>query len=102
MPVSEALRDDARLLIETRRGVIIAPVAAVQHSPQGAFVYVINGDSAVEMRPIDLQGTEGDDTAVKRGLQAGELVVTDGLEKLRPGSKVSLSKPEGATPGKGK
>jgi len=93
---------NARLKVDTVRDTVIVPTAAVQRSPQGAFVYVIKGDGTVEMRPIEVQGTEGDDTAVKHGLEAGELVVTDGLEKLRPGSKVSLPKPEGAAPGKGK
>jgi len=93
---------NARLHVDTVRDTVIVPTAAVQRSPQGAFVYIIKGDGTVEMRPIEVQGTEGDDTAVKRGLQAGEMVVTDGLEKLRPGSKVSLPKPEGASPGNGK
>ncbi|MBL0211925.1 MAG: MdtA/MuxA family multidrug efflux RND transporter periplasmic adaptor subunit [Holophagaceae bacterium] len=93
---------NARLKVDTVRDTVIIPTAAVQRSPQGAFVYVIKADNTVEMRPIEVQGTEGDDTAVKRGLEAGELVVTDGLEKLRPGSKVSLPKAEGVVPGKGK
>jgi multidrug efflux system membrane fusion protein len=93
---------NARLKVDTVRDSVIVPTAAVQRSPQGVFVYVIKGDGTVDMRTIEVQGTEGDDTAVKRGLQAGEVVVTDGLEKLRPGSKVSLPKPEGAAPGKGK
>ena len=93
---------NAKLLVDTVRDTVIVPTAAVQRSPQGAFVYVIKDDSTVEMRSIEVQGTEGDDTAVKRGLKDGEMVVTDGLEKLRPGSKVSLPKPEGAVPGKGK
>ena len=92
---------NARLQVDTVRDTVIVPTAAVQRSPQGSFVYTVKGDSTVEMRPIEVQGTEGDDTAVKRGLEAGEMVVTDGLEKLRPGSKVSLPKPESA-PGKGK
>ncbi len=93
---------NARLQVDTVRDTVIIPTAAVQRSPQGAFVYVIKSDDTVDMRPIEVQGTEGDETAVKRGLAAGERVVTDGLEKLRPGSKVSLPKPEGAAPGKGK
>ncbi len=93
---------NARLQVDTVRGTVIVPTAAVQRSPQGAFVYVIKGDGTVDMRTIDVQGAEGDETAVMRGLKAGELVVTDGLEKLKPGSKVSLPKQEGATPGKGK
>ncbi|MDE3245450.1 MAG: efflux RND transporter periplasmic adaptor subunit, partial [Acidobacteriota bacterium] len=93
---------NARLKVDTVRDTVIVPTAAVQRSPQGAFVYVVKSDGAAEMRPIEVEGTEGDDTAVKKGLAVGELVVTDGLEKLRPGSKVSLPKPEAPPPGKGK
>ncbi len=86
---------NARLLVDTLQGVIIVPTAAVQRSPQGAFVYVVKADSTVELRPVKVRGTEGDDSALNEGLASGETVVTDGLEKLRPGSKIALPKPPG-------
>ncbi|WP_257310123.1 MdtA/MuxA family multidrug efflux RND transporter periplasmic adaptor subunit [Geothrix fuzhouensis] len=86
---------NARLLVDTLRRVVIVPTAAVQRSPQGSFVYVVKADSTVEMRAIEVLTTNGDETAVKQGLASGETVVTDGLEKLRPGSKVVLPKPTG-------
>ena len=87
---------NARLLVDTLREVVIVPTAAVQRGPQGAFVYVVKADATVELRPIELEATDGDETAVKKGLQGGETVVIDGLEKLRPGAKVALPKPTGA------
>jgi len=87
---------NAQLLVDTLRGVVIVPTAAVQRSPQGAFVYVVKADGTVDLRNIEVQGTDGDDTAVSKGLSGGETIVTDGLEKLRPGSKVALPKPAGA------
>ena len=87
---------NARLLVDTLREVVIVPTAAVQRGPQGAFVYVVKPDATVELLPIELEATDGDETAVKKGLQGGETVVTDGLEKLRPGAKVALPKPAGA------
>jgi multidrug efflux system membrane fusion protein len=87
---------NAQLLVDTLRGVVIVPTAAVQRSPQGSFVYVVKADSTVELRTVEVQGTDGDDTAVGKGLSGGETVVTDGLEKLRPGSKVALPKAPGA------
>jgi len=87
---------NAQLLVDTLRGVVIVPTAAIQRSPQGAFVYVVKADSTVDLRNIEVQGTDGDDTAVGKGLAGGETIVTDGLEKLRPGSKVALPKPAGA------
>lgn len=87
---------NARLLVDTLRGVVIVPTAAIQRGPLGAFVYTVKADNTVELRTIEIQGTDGDETAVKSGLSGGETVVTDGLEKLRPGSKVALPKPTGA------
>ena len=86
----------SRLLVDTLREVVIIPTAAVQRGPQGAFAYVVKADATVELRPIELEATDGDETAVKKGLQGGETVVIDGLEKLRPGAKVALPKPTGA------
>jgi len=86
---------NAQLLVDTLRGVVIVPTAAVQRSPQGAFVYVVQADGTVELRPIEVQATDGDESAVAKGLKGGETVVTDGLEKLRPGSRVALPKPAG-------
>lgn len=83
---------NARLLVDTLRRVVIVPTAAMQSSPQGAFVYVVKADSTVEMRAVEILATDGDETALKQGVTGGETVVTDGLEKLRPGSKVALPK----------
>jgi len=86
---------NARLLVDTLVGATVIPTAAIQRSPQGTFVYVVKADSTVEMRPIEVQSTEGDNSAIRSGVEPGETLVTDGLEKLRPGSKVSIAKPEG-------
>jgi len=87
---------NAQLLVDTLHGVVIIPTAAIQRGPQGAFVYAVKSDSTVELKVIEVQGTDGDNTAVTMGLSGGETVVIDGLEKLRPGSKVVLPKPAGA------
>jgi multidrug efflux system membrane fusion protein len=87
---------NAQLLVDTLRGVVIIPTAAIQRGPQGSFVYVVKADATVDLQNIEVQGTDGDNTAVSKGLAGGETVVTDGLEKLRPGSKVALPKPAGA------
>jgi membrane fusion protein, multidrug efflux system len=50
----------------------------------------VKQDNTVEARNVQVQGSEGDQTAVARGLSAGETVVTDGVDKLQPGAKVAL------------
>ena len=87
---------NAQLLVDTLHGIVIVPTAAIQRGPQGAFVYVVKSDGTVDLRVIETQGTDGDDTAITKGLSGGETIVVDGLEKLRPGSKVTLPKAPGA------
>jgi multidrug efflux system membrane fusion protein len=81
---------NARMLVETRHGVILAPTAAVQRGVQGTFVYVVKTDKTVTVRPVKLGPTEGDTVAIESGLAPGEQVVVDGADKLREGAKVEL------------
>jgi multidrug efflux system membrane fusion protein len=91
---------NARLLIETRRGAVIAPAAAVQHSPDSSFVYVVKEDKTVEMRTVTPGPVQGDDALIEKGLAAGEIVVTDGVDKLQNGTRVEARDAKsGAGPG---
>jgi membrane fusion protein, multidrug efflux system len=80
---------NARLLLETKRGATIIPTAAIQRSPQSTFVYVVKDDSTVEIRNISAGTTEGDEAQVDTGLEPGDKVVIDGIDKLQQGSKVN-------------
>jgi len=87
---------NARLLVDTLRGVTLIPTAALQRSPQSTFVYVVGKDGTVDMRNVEVQLTEGDDTAIRGSVAAGDVVVVDGVDKLQPGAKVALSGAGGA------
>lgn len=87
---------NARLLVDTRRNVVLVPNAAMQRSPQSAFVFVVKPDHTVEARNVEFLGSEGDQTAIARGLAAGEIVVTDGVDRLQPGMKVDMRGPNTA------
>jgi len=84
---------NARLLIETLHGAVTVPASAIQRSPQSTFVYLIKPDQTVETRNVEVQLTEGDDATIRSGLAAGDRVVIDGADKLRPGSKVEVIHP---------
>jgi multidrug efflux system membrane fusion protein len=84
---------NARLLADTLRGVVLVPAAAIQRSPQSTFVYVVKPDTTVEMRDVEVQLTQADDTVIRRGVSPGEILVTDGVDKLQPGMKVTLATP---------
>jgi membrane fusion protein, multidrug efflux system len=81
---------NARLLLDIKHGSTIVPVIALQRSPQGSFVYIVKPDRTVQVRQISVGTTEGDEASVEQGLSPGELVVVEGAEKLREGSKVEL------------
>lgn len=81
---------NARLQVEIRHGALTVPAAAVQHGAQGNYVYVVQPDKTVEMRPVQVVLTEGT-TDVVSGVNAGDQVVTDGADKLQPKGKVEIS-----------
>ena len=81
---------NARLLLDTKRGTILVPTAAIQRSPQATFVYLVKADQTVTVRPVRLGPTEADTASIDEGLSPGDLVVVEGAERLREGSKVQL------------
>ena len=87
---------NVRLWVDTLEKAVLVSTAGLQRSPQSTFVYVVKPDSTVELRTVEIQLTDGDQTAVKSGLQANEMVVVDGVDKLQPGSKVALAGSGGA------
>jgi multidrug efflux system membrane fusion protein len=89
---------NARLLVDTLEGTTLVPVAAIQRSPQETFVYVVKQDSTVDLRPVVVQLTEGDEAAIQKGISPGEVVVVEGVDKLQPGSKVAVAAPGSPAP----
>jgi membrane fusion protein, multidrug efflux system len=81
---------NARLLVNTIPKAILIPAAGLQRSQQGSFVYVVKPDKTVEMRSVTVGATQGDVIAISKGLQVGDVVVTDGVDKLQQGSHVSV------------
>lgn len=82
---------NARLLVDTLRQATVVPTAAIQRSPDGAFVYVVKADQTIDDRTVEPQLTEGDDTVLRGGVAPGEQVVVEGTDRLRPGVKVTPS-----------
>jgi multidrug efflux system membrane fusion protein len=80
---------NARLLVDTKQGAVIVPTAAIQHSPQSTFVYVVKDDGTVEGRNVTVGPAEGDDVSVENGLSPGEVVVIEGVDRLQRGTKVT-------------
>lgn len=72
-------------------GYVLVPQAAVLQSPTGANVYVIDKDGKAESRKVVMGSWFGDRWEVREGLKAGEQLIVDGLQKVRPGQPVKAS-----------
>ncbi len=99
-----------RLLLDTHKDVTTMSTAGIQRGAPGTFVYVINADNTVSVRPVKLGVTDGDRVEVLSGLSPGERIVIDGADKLRDGAKVIVrsennpaqAAPDQATPDRDK
>lgn len=79
---------NVRLLLEQRKDSLVVPAAAVQRGPNGNFVYVVKSDQTVTAKPVEVAVTQNNVTVLTSGVSVGDVVVTDGQDKLQNGSKV--------------
>ncbi len=81
---------NARLTLETLHDAMTIPLAAMQHGAPGTFVYRIGADDKVSVTRITTGPTDGSRVQVVSGLAVGDRVVTDGVDRLRDGSEVTI------------
>ncbi len=81
---------NVRLLLDVRKNNVTVPAAAIQRGPQGTYVYLAKNDNTAEMRPVQVAYMTGTVAAIGNGLNAGEVVITDGQDKLQTGSKIEV------------
>src|SRR5262249_24885153 len=70
----------------------LVPTAAIQRGAPGTFVYVVDPQHVVALRPVKLGPTTGDRVAVQSGVNPGDQIVVDGADKLKDGAKVTLGR----------
>ncbi len=87
--------------METLRGVTVTPSSAIQHSPKGTFVYEVKEDQTVTVRWVKTGPSEGDQVSIEQGVSPGEIVVVEGAEKLKEGSRVEVQKQAAGSSNKG-
>jgi multidrug efflux system membrane fusion protein len=80
---------NAQLLVKTLHNVVTVPTAAIQRGAPGSYVYVINADNRVSVRPVNI-GPDGPMAAVNSGVSIGERVVVDGTDRSRDGARVIM------------
>jgi multidrug efflux system membrane fusion protein len=81
---------NARLLVRTIDSATTAPIAAIQHGAPGTFVFLIKPDNSIGVQKIQTGVTDGDRIQITSGLKPGDVVVIDGADRLRDGSKVRI------------
>ncbi len=81
---------NVRLLLDVRKNNVTVPAAAIQRGPQGTYVYLAKNDNTAELRPVQVSYLTGTVAAIGTGLKQGEVVITDGQDKLQTGSKIEV------------
>ncbi len=81
---------NVRMQVDKLKAVVTIPSAAIQHGSIGTYVYVVQNQEQVTVRPVQLGSVSGDRSIVTQGIQSGELVVVDGVDKLREGAAIKL------------
>jgi multidrug efflux system membrane fusion protein len=79
---------NTHLLVDTRRNLSLVPLAALQRGPQGTYVYVVENGNTAKIRNVTVAQTTAGTVGISDGLQPGDVVVTDGQDKLQDGTKV--------------
>lgn len=86
---------NARLLVQQKQNVTLLPNNAIQRNAQGTYVWLVNQNQTVNVRPITVGTTEGDQSEIVAGLEPGDEVVTIGVDRLEEGGKVNTQAPAG-------
>ena len=76
-----------RLATQTMKDAVVVPQAAVIQGPRGSIVYTVDADNKAVSKPVEVLYASGPD-AVASGVRAGERIVLDGRQNLRPGATV--------------
>ncbi len=92
---------NVQLLVKTIDNAVVVPVTAVRQGGSGDYVYVLNADRTVTLRPVTRGQSTVDKIVIATGLQAGERVITEGADRLKDGARVTLAGDAPRTPGAG-
>src|SRR5882762_2759429 len=79
---------NAHLLVDTKRNLSLVPLAVLQRGPQGTYVYAVESGNTVKIHNVTVAQTTAGVIGISAGLNPGEVVVTDGQDKLQDGTKV--------------
>jgi multidrug efflux system membrane fusion protein len=83
---------NARLRVDTLQHAVTIPMAAIQHGPNGLYVFTIKSDSTAQQQTVQVTYQDGDNAVISQGLNGGDNVVLTGQSRLSPGTRVTIDK----------
>jgi membrane fusion protein, multidrug efflux system len=92
---------NVQLLVDVLHDATVMPTSAIQRGAPGTFVYLVNADNTVAVKPVTLGPANGERIAIQSGLSPGDRVVIDGADKLRNGARVVPRNPNPGAAGAG-
>ncbi|RDS80938.1 efflux RND transporter periplasmic adaptor subunit [Dyella psychrodurans] len=87
---------NVRLLVDTLQQAVLVPTPAVQTGAPGNYVYLVNADDTVSVHKVTPGPSDGKNTVILSGLSAGQVVVTDGMDRLSDGAKIKMAQAKSA------
>ncbi len=82
---------NARLLVEVLHNAVTVPVPAIEHGPNGLYVYTVDPNETVQTQAIEVGYQDTNTAVVTSGLQSGQTVVVAGQSRLSPGVRVTTN-----------
>jgi multidrug efflux system membrane fusion protein len=89
---------NVHLLVNTLTGATLVPSPAVQSGAPGSYVYLVKPDNTVTVQAVTTGPTDGVNTVITKGLAPGDTVVTDGVDRLSEGAKITVAGAPAAAP----
>lgn len=88
---------NVKLLVDTMQNAVLVPTPAVQTGAPGDYVYLVNANNTVSVHKITIGPSDGRNTVVLSGLESGNTVVTDGMDRLSDGAAIKAAPPKAAS-----
>jgi multidrug efflux system membrane fusion protein len=89
---------NVHLLADVKKNLVIVPASAIQRGPQGTYVYVVQSGNTAKIQTVTIAQTTANTVGLSAGLNAGDVVVVDGQDKLQDGSQINPTTAPAAAP----
>jgi multidrug efflux system membrane fusion protein len=89
---------NVRLRVRTVRQAVVVPGAAVQFGSRGTYVFLVNEKNEATVRDVVVGPVDGAQQSIAKGLEGGERVVIEGIDRLREGRPVIILEKDGQAP----